>query len=388
MRLTSSIGLLLALGICAIGCKKDAGTSAASGDILIGEYASLNGPTATFGTSSHNGLMLAIEQINQAGGVLGKKIIIKTEDDNSNVDQAITAVKKLISEDHVVAVIGEVASKRSLAGAAICQREQVPMLSPASTNPDVTVENGHVKPWIFRICFTDNFQGRADARWAVDKKWKRVAVLIDQDEDYSKGLAHVFQESFAQHGQIVGQESYRGTDQDFQSQLTRIAQQNPEAVYVPGYYTQVALIVRQAQSVGLKVPFFGGDGWDSTLTLNEPAAQGDYYSDHFSADDPNPRVQAFVKAYRKKYGNTPDAMAVLGYDAGGVIAQAIKNAGKVDRAAIKNALAQIKDYPGASGSITIDKDHNARKPIVILQIMNHKANLVRTYTPEELEKNP
>ncbi|HZL35107.1 MAG TPA: ABC transporter substrate-binding protein [Tepidisphaeraceae bacterium] len=384
MRLSIVMGLSLALLAGACGCKKQGGSSSSSGDILIGEYASLTGDTATFGVSSHNGLMLAIEQINSAGGVLGRKIALRTEDDGSKANQAVTAAKKLISQDGVVAVIGEVASKCSLAVAPTCQKQQVPMLSPASTNPDVTVENGKVKPWIFRICFTDDFQGRAGAQWARDNGWKRVAVLTDEDQDYSKGLARVFEESYGGHGQIVSNDSYRGSDTEFRSQLTRIARQHPDAVYLPGYYTQVGMIVRQAREVGLKVPFFGGDGWDSDLTLAEPAAQGDYYSDHFTAEDPSPRVQAFVKAYRAKYGSTPDAMAVLGYDAGGVIAQAIRDAGKVDRAAIRDALAKITNYPGASGSITIDKNHNARKPIVILQIKDHKAVLAKTYTNEEL----
>lgn len=374
------VGMALIAGVC--GCKKKPGEVSNTGDIVIGEFFSKTGDTASFGEGEHSGLMLAIDQINAAGGVLGRKITVKWADDESNVDKAVTAVQKLISEDHVVAMIGEVASKRSIAGGTICQKYQIPMLSSASTNPAVTVENGQSKPWIFRICFIDDFQGRADGKFAEDQGWKRVALLTNVEEDYSKGLARYFKAGFK--GEVVAEESYTGSDRDFQSQLARIAAKHPDAVYVPGYYTEVGLIVRQAPGVGLKVPFFGGDGWDSEQTLKEDAAQGDFYSDHFTAQDPAPRVQEFVRNFQQKYGRLPGAMDVLGYDAGLVMADAIKRAGKTDPQAIRDALAATKDFPGASGIITIDAQHNARKPIVILEIKDHKAQLVKTYTPDEL----
>jgi branched-chain amino acid transport system substrate-binding protein len=386
MRLTSVVRVILTLALGMAGCKKagGAGGGANAKEILIGEYGSLTGGTATFGQSTHEGLLLAIEQVNAAGGALGKPIKVITADDRSDASEAVTAVQKLINSDGVVAVIGEVASKRSLAGAGICTRYKIPMLSPSSTNPDVTVENGHVRPWIFRICFTDTFQGRANGRFAADQNWKRIAVLTNSDEDYSKGLSKFFKQDYQGHGQIVADETYRNSDRDFKSQLTNIKNQNPDAVYVPGYYTEVKLILPQAKEIGLNVPFFGGDGWDSPETLALPEAQGDFYSDHYTPQDPSPRVQEFVTAYRAKYGKTPDAMAVLGYDAGKVVAAAIQRAGKAEPDAIRAALEQTKDFPGASGTITIDKDHNARKPLVEVQVRDQKPELFKVYSPEQL----
>lgn len=371
-------GMVLLLGVT--GCKK----SQNSNEIVIGEYASLTGPTASFGQSSNEGAQLALDEINAAGGVLGKKLRMIVEDDGSDATQAVNVVQKLVNADGVVAVVGEVASKRSLAGGGVANQYHCPMVSPASTNPMVTVENGKVKPYVFRICFTDTFQGGSDAKFGLDQGWKKVAVLHNVDEDYSKGLSESFKKSFTQGGgQIVAEESYSGDTKDFKSQLSRIKDKAPDAVYVPGYYNEVGLILPQAKQVGLNVPFFGGDGWDSPQTNKLPEAQGDFYSDHFSAEDPRPEVKKFVDAYRAKYGGkTPDAMAVLGYDSVRVLADAIKRAGKVDRQAITDALAQTKDFPGASGTITIDAEHNARKPIVILQIKNDAAELYKTYPPE------
>ena len=372
------VAILLSAACAVAGCKQQQNAN----EILIGEYASLTGQTATFGQSSHEGLQLALEQINAAGGVLGKQIHVVTEDDGSDANQAVNVVQKLVNSDGVVAVIGEVASKRSLAGGGVCEQYNCPMLSPASTNPDVTVENGKVKPHVFRICFTDTFQGHIDGKFASEQGWKNIAMMSNVDEDYSKGLARSFREEFQKAGKVVAEESYGDATQDFKAQLSRIKQANPDAVYVPGYYNEVGLILPQAKQVGLNVPFFGGDGWDSPLTLANPDAQGDFYSDHYSPDEQRPEVQNFVKAYQAKYHKTPDAMAVLGYDAMRVMADAIKRAGKTDRQAITDALAQTKEFHGASGVITIDSEHNARKPIVILQIKNSNAALFKTYPPE------
>lgn len=378
MRWTLVPTLLAALTLTG-GCKQQTENTS---EIVIGEYESLSGQTATFGQSTHEGLQLALQQINDAGGILGKKVRVITEDDRSDANEAVTAVQKLVNSDGVLAVIGEVASKRSLAGAGVCQQYKCPMLSPSSTNPDVTVENGVVKPYIFRICFIDTFQGRINGKFAVEQGWKNVAMMTNVDEDYSKGLAKSFHDEFGRSAKLADEESYGDSTQDFKAQLSRIKEQNPDAVYVPGYYNEVGLILPQAKQVGLNVPFFGGDGWDSPLTLKLPDAQGDFYSDHYSPDEKRPEVQEFVKAYFDMYHKTPDAMAVLGYDAMRVIADAIKRAGKADRDAIKDALAQTTNFPGASGTITIDKDHNARKPIVVIQIKDFKSALYKTYQPE------
>jgi len=378
MRWTLVAALAAAMAV-APGCKQQKQNA---NEILIGEYGSLTGATATFGQSSHEGLELALEQINKSGGVLGKQIRVITEDDRSDANEAVTAVQKLVNSDDVLAVIGEVASKRSLAGGGVCEQYHCPMLSPSSTNPDVTVEGGKVKTYIFRICFTDTFQGRVDGKFGAGQGWKKIAMMTNVDEDYSKGLAKSFRAEYTKAGTIVDEESYGGDTQDFKAQLSRIKQANPDAVYISGYYNEVGLILPQAREIGLGVPFFGGDGWDSPLTLALPAAQGNFYSDHYSSEERRPEVQEFVKAFQDKYHKTPDAMAVLGYDAMRVMADAVKRAGKADRQAITDALAQTKDFPGASGTITIDTEHNARKPIVFLQVKDHKDTLYKIYPPE------
>jgi branched-chain amino acid transport system substrate-binding protein len=372
-------------------CKKQ-GTGANANEVVIGEFASLTGGTADFGTSSHAGLELAIKQANEKGGVLGKPIRLVTEDDRSDVTEAVNAVQKLVNKDNVLAVIGEVASKRSLAGGNVCQKYKTPMLSPASTNPAVTVEGGKVKDYVFRICFTDDFQGMINGKFALDQGWKRVAVMTNQEEDYAKGLSASFKQAFtAGGGQVVAEAQYTNRDKDFKALLNNIKQSNPDAIYVPGYYTEVKLILPQSREIGMMMPFFGGDGWDSPETLAiGPAAEGCFFSDHYTADDPAPKVQAFVQAFRAAYGKTPDAMAALGYDAGGVMLKAIADAGKADRAAVRDALSKVADYDGVTGKITLDANHNARKPIVVLRITSGKAVLHRTFDPDgnPIEQQP
>jgi branched-chain amino acid transport system substrate-binding protein len=363
------------------GCKQQPGSDAAATatQIPVGEYGSMSGTEATFGQSTHMGVQLAVDEANAAGGVLGKPINLTSEDDAGSQDQAVSVVQKLINADHVVAVLGEVASSNSLAGGGICQKYGVPMISPSSTNPTVTKD----RDFVFRVCFTDDFQGSADAAFGLKKGWKSVAVLTAADSDYSKGLAEFFKANFTKGGgKIVSDEEYGKTDRDFKPQLTRIASSNPDAVYLPGYYTQVVLILRQARQLGLNVPFFGGDGWDSpeTLALGKDA-DGCFFSTHYSPDEKRPEVQEFVTAFQAKYHSVPDSMAVTGYDAARVLFDAIKRAGKPDPTAIRDALAATKDFPGASGAITIDADRNASKPIVMLEIEGGKTTIADTIPP-------
>jgi branched-chain amino acid transport system substrate-binding protein len=355
-------------------------------DIVIGHYGSLTGGTATFGTSTDHGIHLAAEEINAEGGVLGKKIKIVTEDDQSKPEEAVTAVQKLINQNKVVALIGEVASSRSLAAAPIAQRAKIPMLSPASTNPKVT----QVGDYIFRACFIDPFQGAAMANFAMSHpagpKAKRFAILYDVKNDYSIGLREFFINTVkANGGDIVANESYGETDIDFKAQLTKIKNANPEAIYCPGYYTEVALICRQARELGLTIPLLGGDGWDSekTYEIGREAVNGCFFTNHYSAEEDRPEVKRFVDAYKKKFnGEVPDAMAILGYDAMKIVADAIKRAGSTKGKALRDALAATKNYPAASGMITIDKDRNAQKPIVILKIENQKAHFIGSVKPD------
>ncbi|MFI5378712.1 MAG: ABC transporter substrate-binding protein [Tepidisphaerales bacterium] len=370
-----------------IGCKDDTSRQSSSNEILVGEFASMTGNTATFGQSSHKGSVLAMEEINKDGLLGGKKIKLISEDDRSDANEAVTAVQKLISRDRVVAVLGEVASKRSFAGGGVCQKAKIPMISPASTNPTVTA----VGDYVFRICFTDDFQGMVDAQFALKElpavqkqSWKKTAVFTDVANDYSKGLSKAFRETYPKSGgQVVAEETFREGDNDFKAQLSKIKSANPNAVFVPGYYADVGKILRQARELELNVPFFGGDGWDSPQTLALGAiADNCYYTDHYSADDPRPEVQDFIKRFQARWGETPDAMAILGYDAMAVLANAIKRAGKAEPQAIRDALAATRDYPGASGTITIDANRNARKPIVVVRILGGKASRADVIAPQ------
>ncbi len=366
-----------ALLVGVFACGKGGGGT----EIVIGEYGSLTGTTATFGQSTDNGIKLAFDEINAAGGLLGKKIKVLVEDDRSQPEEATTAVTKLINQSHVVAVLGEVSSSRSLAAAPICQSNKVPMVSPSSTNPRVT----QVGDYIFRVCFIDPFQAPVMAKFAANTlKVKRVAILTDVRNDYSIGLQTFFRQSFKSlGGEIVAEQSYSEGDSDFRAQLTQIKSVNPEAIYVPGYYTEVATIARQARELGITVPLMGGDGWDSPklFEIGGEALDGCYLSNHYSVDDPSPAIQKFVADYKKKYNGTPDALAALGYDAARILADAIKRAGSTDGEKIRDALKTVKDFPGVTGTITINADRNAVKPAVVLKIEKGKFHYVETVKP-------
>ena len=350
-------------------------------DIPIGEFASLTGSSASFGQSSHKGTALAIDEVNAAGGVLGKKLRLITEDDQSLAGQPATIVRKLISQDKVVAVLGEVASSKSLEAAPICQQNKIPMISPASTNPKVT----EVGDYIFRVCFIDPFQGTVMAKFALSKGWKKVAVLTDVKQDYSVGLAEFFIKHFKENGgEIVREQKYSTGDKDFKPQLTSLKAAKPEAIFVPGYYGEVSLIGKQARLLGIKAPLLGGDGWvgDSLLKVAGNALDGCFFSCHFSADDKNEAVQGFVKKFRAKYNNeTPDDMAALGYDSAIILVEAIKRAGTTEGAKLRDAIAATKDHQGITGKITLDEKRNASKAAVILTIGKGGFQFTQTVAP-------
>src|SRR5579859_615991 len=369
---------LLAACVFFAGCNKPPSDTDTGGAIKVGEYASLTGSEATFGQSSHQGTALAIDDINAAGGVLGKKIQLITEDDQSQAGQPATVVRKLISSDGVVAILGEVASSRSLEAAPICQENKIPMVSPASTNPRVT----EVGDYIFRVCFIDPFQGTVMANFTRKTlKLKTAAVLKDASSDYSVGLAKYFVAGFtADGGKIVAEENFSHGDKDFSAQLTALKADNPDGIFVPGYYTEVGLIALQARQLGVMVPLFGGDGWESAslVPIGGKALEGCYFSTHYSPDDTSPVVRNFVKAFHDRYQETPDTMAALGYDSALILADAIKRAGSTDAAKIRDALAATKDFQGVTGKITIDANRNASKPAVILTIKDGQFQYVET----------
>ena len=380
--------LVVGLGLITTGCKKSGDDAPAAGGVIkIGEFASLTGKEATFGVSSHEGTLLAVEELNAGSGLLGKKVELLTEDDRSKAGEPATVVNKLISRDSVVGILGEVASSRSLEAAPICQAAHIPMISPSSTNPKVT-ETGD---YIFRVCFIDPFQGTVMANFATKTlKAKKVAVFTDVKSDYSKGLAKFFKETFVPAGgQIVAELDYNGGDKDFKAELTAIKGANPDAVFIPGYYTDVALICIQAKQLGIAVPLFGGDGWESDqlVKIGQDAVEGTYFSTHYSPDVATDMSRKFVAAYKARWKNSdgtpkaPDAMAALGYDSAMVLADAIKRAGTTDGPKVREALAATKDFNGATGKTTINEKRDATKSAVILQVKGGVFHYVETVNP-------
>jgi branched-chain amino acid transport system substrate-binding protein len=354
-----------------------------SDKIKIGVYMPLTGGTATFGISSTNAIRMATEELNAAGGINGKQVELFVQDTRSEAQEAATVVSKLVTQDQVHAVIGEVGSSRSIAAAPICQSNKIPMLTPSSTNPEVTQKGDY----IFRSCFTDPVQGEAIAKFAANTlNVKRAALLIDKKNDYSVGLGKFIADSFKKlGGEIVIEQAYQEGDSDFNGQLTAIKGANPDVIFLPGYYTEVGLVAQQARKQGITAPIVGGDGWDSQrlYEIGGPALVGSYFSNHYSVDDPDPAVQKFVSAYKAKYGNTPDALAATAYDAARIMFDAIKRAGSTDGAAIRDALAKTANFPGVTGVVTINSERNAVKPIVMIKVeQGGKYGVADRVTPE------
>jgi branched-chain amino acid transport system substrate-binding protein len=378
---------LLVCVLVTLACKKEteqgSGTAgaAATGPIKIGEVGSMTGPQATFGTSSDRGIQMAVTELNAAGGINGRKVEIIPLDDEGKPEEAATAVTRLIASEHVTALLGEVASTISKFMAPKAQAARVPMISPSSTNESVT----QIGDYIFRACFIDSFQGYVMAKFAHDNlKLTKVAILKDVRNDYSVGLAKVFEANFTKMGgQIVDNESFSAGDVDFKAQLTNIKGAQPDGLYIPGYYTDVGLISRQARESGLTIPLLGGDGWDSEklFELGGSAMEGHYFSNHYSPEDPSPRVQSFVAAYKAAYGSVPDSLATLAYDAAGVAIAALKRAPDLSAKSVRDAIAGTKDFPGVAGNITLDENRNAVKPAVVLKATHGKVEYVTTINP-------
>ncbi len=386
------------LALAVVGCQQkkqeasSSGAPAASqaaapvGDtILFGHVGSMSGNEATFGDSTDKGIKLAVDEQNKKGGIKGKQIVVKTLDDQGKPEEAAVAATRLVTQDHANILLGEVASSRSLAMAPIADSNQVPMISPTSTNPKVTKDGDKTRPYVFRVCFIDPFQGTVMAKFARENlKITDVAILRDVGNDYSVGLADFFAKKFLDlGGKIVSDQSYKAGDQDFKAQLTAIKGKNPQAIYVPGYYTDVALIARQARELGMKQPLMGGDGWDSSklYEIAQGALDGSYFSNHYTPEDPSPVIQQFVTKYKAAYGAVPDALATLGYDAANVAIDAMQRAKDLSGPSIRDAIEQTKGYKGVSGVITLDSDHNAVKSAVVLGIQKNAAKYAATVNP-------
>ena len=352
--------------------------------ILIGHFASMTGKEATFGQSTDQGIRLAIKEINEAGGLNGKKFEVITLDDKGESKEAGNAVTRLITKDKVVAILGEVASGMSLAGGAVAQEKGVPMISPSSTNPAVT----RGRDMVSRVCFIDPFQGFVVAKFCKENlKVANVAVLYDQTAPYSKGLRDEFKKNFEKMGgKIVGDQAYSAGDQDFSAQLTTIRGSNPQAIFVPGYYTEAGNIALQARKLGITVPLLGGDGWDSEqlAAIGKDAIEGCYYSNHYAPDQPSEEIKKFVEKYKSEYkGQTPDGLAALGYDAAFVLFDAMKRAKSLAGKDLAAAIASTKDFKGVTGVITIDPNRDAKKAAVIVQMKNGKPVWVATVEPSK-----
>jgi branched-chain amino acid transport system substrate-binding protein len=359
-----------------------AGGAPGSGDtLLLGQVGSLTGSEATFGISARNGIAMAVQEANAAGGVKGKKLAVRVYDSQGRPEEAAQAATRLITQDKVLVLLGEAASSNSMAMAEKAQAAGVPMITPSSTNPQVTRKGDY----IFRVCFIDPFQGYVMAKFARDNlKMNKVAVLQDNKSAYSVGLTDVFSRKFSEMGgAIVANESYSKGDTDFRAQLTAIKMTKPDAIFVPGYYTDVGIIARQARELGLTVPLLGGDGWESDklFELGGEAIEGSYYSNHYSVDNPDPRVQEFISKYKAAYGGVPDSVAALAYDAARLAIDAMKRAPDLTGAAIRDAIASTKDFAGVAGTINLDENRDAVKQAVILKVEGGKTKFVTTLKP-------
>ena len=356
-----------------------AGSLRAEETIKIGEFASLTGKQASFGQTNHRGVLTAVEELNAAGGILGRKLELVTEDTRSMQGEAATAVKKLISRDKVAAIIGETGSAAALEAAPLCQKAGVPMMSATATNARVT-EAGD---YIFRACFIDPFQGTVLAKFAANTlKVRRVAVLVANGNAYSVGLVKYFRDSFP--GEIVVEQKYSEGDKDFRAQLTAVKAANPDAIFASGDYAESALICKQARELGLTVPIFGGDTWDSpALTqIGGRAVEGTFFSAHFSPDSSDPLVKSFVQRFAARWsGQVPDTGTSLGYDAMMLVADTMRRAGSTDGKKLRDALAATKAYAGVTGRITIDAQRNASKSAVIFTVRDGKFAFLESVAP-------
>jgi branched-chain amino acid transport system substrate-binding protein len=362
-RILLSLTILASL-LIALACQPSGGAD----KVRIGVFMSTTGDTANFGISSVNGIKMAADEVNAAGGINGKQVELLVQDDRSDASEAATIVTKFVTQDQVHAIIGEVASSRSIAAAPIAQNAKIPMLTPSSTNPEVTKKGNY----IFRSCFIDPVQGAAIAQFgAKSLNAKRGALMVDRKNDYSTGLEKVINEVFTRlGGQIVVTQSFQAGDQDFNAQITSIKGANPDVIFVPGYYGDVALFAKQARDKGITVPILGGDGWDSPslYKIGGSALDGCYFSNHYSPDDADPIVQKFVGDYKARYGTIPDALAATAYDAARIMFDAIKRANSLEGSAIRDALAATKEFPGVTGKVTFNENRDAVKPIVMIKI--------------------
>ena len=383
--LATAISAMLAVSVVASGC---GGGSKASDEIKIGVVSEMTGSNATYGTSVVNGMKLALKEVNDKGGVNGKKVSIVVADSKSEPAEAANAMSKLVNQDKTPVVMGIFTSSSAIAAANVSESAKVPFLAIGATNPKVTLDDktGKVKPNTFRVCFIDPFQGTVGANFVLNElKLKKAVIFVDNSSDYSKGLASFFKQAYtSKGGEIVGEEAYLQKDTDFKAVLTKIKTMNPEILYVPGYYEEVGKIIKQARELGMTLPIVGGDGWDSPK-LSEIAGAGPlnntFFTNHYSPDDTSEASKAFVDAYVKAYNQKPDAPAVLGYDGARLMIDAISRAGGTDGAKVSKALAETKNYKAVTGDTSLNETHDAVKSAVIIEFKDGKQAYRATVKP-------
>ncbi|MBI4716739.1 MAG: ABC transporter substrate-binding protein [Planctomycetes bacterium] len=372
------------LSVCAAWAAEPSAPAAkpSGAPIKVGHLASLTGSEANFGQSCDRGVQIAAEERNAAGGVLGRPVEISVVDDQSKNQEVNNCMMKLIQQDQVVAVVGEIASSNTMAAIPTAQKYKVPLVTPGSTNPEVTKRGDYV----FRICYTDEYQGRVIARFAYKRLGtKNAAVITDQASAYSINLSKIFTDEFTKLGGKVAVEvAYKKTDSEYNAQVNQALQAKPDLLVLTGYYTNVGNIVQTARKAGFEGPCVGGDGWDADTLyqIGGKALDNTYFTNHYTPDDPNPKVQAFIAKYKSRHGAVPDAMAILGYDAAMVVFDAIQRAGATEGPKIRDALAATKDFVGLSGTITIDAERNAKKNIVVVGIKDAKQYLKEAWKDE------
>jgi branched-chain amino acid transport system substrate-binding protein len=375
-RLLLGLAAALALGACKREPQKP------SGPLLIGLVGALSGSEAELGQSIRDGALLAVEQANAAGGVRGRRVELRTYDSQGRPEEAARATVRLVSQDGAVVIVGADTSGSTLAMAPVAVRAQVPLVSPSATSPRVTQDGG---PYVFRVCFVDSFQGAALARLAGDEGFARVALLVDMKSDYSVGLAHEFEKRFvALGGTLAGTATYATGDSDFRAQLTRLKGLRPDALFIPGYYTDAAAIALQARQLGLLVPLLGGDGWDSPglVRLGGQAVEGSQFTTHFAADNPSPKVQSFLSDFEKRFGHSPASGAALGYDAARIALDALRRAPAGRGPQLRDALAQTATFDGVTGLITFGQQRDALKSAMVLRIRGGRGVFVTELAPE------
>jgi len=376
MKTRIAVFVLLIVALMVTACQAGGG-----GTIKVAVLAPMSGQVSTFGISTNNGVQLAVEEWNAKGGINGKKIETVVADSQCSADPAVNAANKVIQEDKVKFIIGEVCSSASIPVSEIAEANQVVQISPTSTNPQVTLnKDGSTKKYVFRACFIDPFQGTVMAKYALDKGYKTAFIMFDQGNDYVRGLAEYFEKAFTEAGgKIVGKESYTKTDTDFSAILTKVAESKAEVLFLPDYYPIVNLVGAQAKEKGVTAVMMGGDGWDSA-DLDLKAADGGFFSNHYSPEDPRPIVQSWVANYQKKYNAVPDALATLGYDAANLLFAAIQKAGTDDPTKVAEALASL-EYEAVSGKITFDAQHNPVKNAVVLSVKDGKVSFSTSVAP-------